>query len=95
MPWRALRKGTKYKYSKLVCHGLLSRSKQLDPEGRRVFHEENVVSLSEKKHHAYKSWKYGWIILFKLIGETVEGVLVTWVQKYELGPNPSGSCRLY
>lgn len=30
-----------------------------------------------------------------LIGETVEGALVTWVQNYELGPNPSGSCRLY
>lgn len=57
MPWRALRKGTKYKYSKLVRHGLLSRSKQLDPEGRRVFHEEKVVSLSEKKHHAYKKLK--------------------------------------
>lgn len=23
------------------------------------------------------------------------GALVTWVQNYELGPNPSGSCRLY
>lgn len=46
MPWRALRKGKKHKYSEWVSNGLLPRrSEQLDQEGGWIFHEEKVVSL--------------------------------------------------